>query len=147
MANYNETWLKFTNTQLNKLKSAGKYKKGTILKLNKKNFGDEELPHEFFLKTGQTTKIKNVFANNMSAGIKFSKLQISKIIQLGGSFSSWLVNLEKKALTNVAIPLATLTSTVIKKFDRKMSGNGAVREGKKDLLYLFQMKIWMILKS
>ena len=99
------------------------------------------MPHEFFLKTGQTTKIRNVFANNMSTGIKFSKTQISKIIQSGGSFSSWLVNLEKKALTNVAILLATLTSTVIKKLDRKMSGKGAVREGKKDLLYLFQMKI------
>ena len=145
MTNYNEMWIKLTNTQLNKLKSAGKYKKGTILKLNKKNFEDEELPHEFFLKTGQTTKIRNVFANNMSTGIKFSKAQISKIIQSGGSFSSWLVNLEKKALTNVAILLATLTSTVIKKFDRKMSGKGAAREGKKDLLYLFQMKIWMIL--
>ena len=99
------------------------------------------MPHELFLTTKQTTKIKNALAKNMSTDTKFSKAQISKIIQSGGSFSSWLVNLEKKALTNVAILLATLTSTVIKKFDRKMSGKGAVREVKKDLLYLFQMKI------
>ena len=42
----------------------------------------------------------------MSTDIKLSKAQISKIIQSGGSFGSWLGNLEKKALTNVAILLA-----------------------------------------
>ena len=36
-----------------------------MLKLNKKNFEDEELPHELFLTTSQTTKIRNAFANNM----------------------------------------------------------------------------------
>ena len=40
----------------------------------------------------------NVFANNMSADIKFSKDQISKVIQSGRSFSSKLGNLGKKAL-------------------------------------------------
>ena len=39
----------------------------------------------------------------MSAGIKLSKSQISEIIQSGGS---WLGNLVRKALTNVAIPFA-----------------------------------------
>ena len=37
---------------------------------------------------------------------KLSKAQISQIIQSGGSFSSWLDNLEIKAVTNVAVPLA-----------------------------------------
>ena len=50
-----------------KLKSAAKNKTGTILGLNKNTLEDEELAHELFLKT---TKIKNVFANNMSANIK-----------------------------------------------------------------------------
>ena len=57
-----ETKLKFsqevrvtlTNTQLNKLKSAAENKAGTILRSNKKNFDDEELPHELFLTTRQT---------------------------------------------------------------------------------------------
>ena len=53
-----------------KLKSAAKNKTGTILGINKKTLEDEELAHELFLKTRQTTKIKNVFANNMSANIK-----------------------------------------------------------------------------
>ena len=40
--------MKLTNTQLNRLKSATVNKTGTILRLNKKNFEDEESPHEFF---------------------------------------------------------------------------------------------------
>ena len=97
--------VKLTNTQLNKLKPAAKNKAGTILRLSKKNYEDEELPHELFLTTRQTTKLRNVFANNISTDIKLSKAQISKIIESDGSFGSWLANLGKKAPTNVAIPL------------------------------------------
>ena len=85
MANYQEARVKLTNTQLNKLKSASKNKTGTILRLNEKNFEDEESPLELFLTTRQTTKIRNGFANNMSTDIRLSKAQISKIIQAGGS--------------------------------------------------------------
>ena len=105
MENYQEARVKLTYTQLNKLKSAAKNSTGTILRLNKKNFGDEELPLKLFLSTRATTKMRNVFANNMSTDIKLYKAQISKIIQSGGSFGSWLGNLRKKALTNIAIPL------------------------------------------
>ena len=84
MANYQEARVKLTNTQLNKLKSAAKNKTGTILRLNKKNFEDEELSHELFLTTRQTTKIRNTFANNMLTGIKLNKAHISKMIQSGG---------------------------------------------------------------
>ena len=97
MTNYQEARVKVTNTQLNKLKSAAKNKTGTILRLNKKNFEDEELPHELFLTARQTTKIRNAFANNVSIDIKLSKAQISKIIQSSGSFGSWLGNLGKKS--------------------------------------------------
>ena len=59
MANYQEATVKLTNTQLNKLKSAAKNNARTELRLNKKNFEDKELPHELFLTTRQTTKIRN----------------------------------------------------------------------------------------
>ena len=98
MVNYQEAKVKLTNTQLNKLKSATTNKTGTILRLNKKNFEDEELSHESFLTTRKTTKIRNAFANNMPADIKLSKAQISKIIESDGSFGSWLANLRKKIL-------------------------------------------------
>ena len=64
----------------------------------------------------------------MSTDIELSKAQISKIIQSGESFGSWLGNLEKKALTNVAITFArdnlpglvnNKTSNAINKSERK----------------------------
>ena len=127
MANYQVARVKPTNAQLNKLKSSAKNKTRTILRVNNKNIEDEELPNELFLTTRLTTKIRNAFANNMSTGIKLSKAQISKIIQSGGSFRFWLGNLGKKALTNIAIPLArdsspglvsNLTSNTINKWKR-----------------------------
>ena len=51
MASYEEARAKITNSQLNKLKSTAKNKTGTTLKITKKNFQDEELPHEFLLTT------------------------------------------------------------------------------------------------
>ena len=42
----------------------------------------------------------------MPTDIKLSKAQISKIIQSGGSFGSWLDSLDQKILTNVVIPLS-----------------------------------------
>ena len=51
MVNYLKERVKLTNTQLSKLKSAAKNEKGTILRLNMKNFEDEELSHELFVTT------------------------------------------------------------------------------------------------
>ena len=42
----------------------------------------------------------------MSTNTKLIKAQVSKIIQSNESFGSWLSNLGKKALTNIAICLA-----------------------------------------
>ena len=106
MKNCQEASVKLTNSQLKKLKSAAKNKARTILKLNKKKFEDKELPYKLFLTIRQTTKIRNAFTNNVSTDIKFSKTQISKIIQIGQFFGSWLTNLGKKALRNIDISLA-----------------------------------------
>ena len=118
--------------------------------MNQKNFKDEEFPHELFLTAKQTTKIRNAFANNMSTDIKLSQAQISKIIQSSGSFGFWLGSLRKKALTNVAFPLArenlpglvsNLTSSAINKFAKKVSGKGAVRAGKGFTLFILNEDI------
>ena len=81
----------------------------------------------------------------MSTDIKLSKAKISKMTQPGGSFGSWLANFGKKALTNLAIPLArdnlpglvsNLTSSTINEFDIKISGKGALRAGKGFTLFI-----------
>ena len=51
IANYQDARVKLTNTQLNKLKSAAKNRTGTILRLNERNFQDEEVPQKLFLIT------------------------------------------------------------------------------------------------
>ena len=103
------------------------------------------MPHELFLTTRQTTKIRNDFANNTSTDIKLSKAQISKIIQSGGSSGSWLATLGKKALTNVATPLtrdnlhglvSNLASNAINKLEIKISAIGAVRARKGFTLFI-----------
>ena len=156
MANYEDSRVKLTNSQLNKLKSAAKNKTGTILRSAKRNFQDEKLPHELLLTTRQKTKIRNAFANNISRDRKLIKAQLLKIIQsygylgtllgkLAGPLIIFSVPLAKILLT----PLATMASTsaIDGAIQRKMcgSGAGALRAKKRNQLIQFQMKIWMIL--
>ena len=49
MTNDEEARDKLTNIQLNKLKSAAKNNTRKILRISKKNFQNEELPHGLFL--------------------------------------------------------------------------------------------------
>ena len=95
--------------------------------------------HELLLTTRQVTKIRNAVANNKSTDKNLSKVQISKVIQSGGSSGSLLGNLGKKVLTNIATFLtrnnlpglvSNLTSNAVNKTERKISGKGAVRAGK-----------------
>ena len=81
MVEYNAVNAKLSSLQLNKLKSAAKKKQGTTLRTNAKKFNGNNLPHELLLTTRQTTKLRNAIENNLRTDIKFSKAQISKIIQ------------------------------------------------------------------
>ena len=63
-AHYQDARVKVTSTQLNKLISAVKNKTRTILRINKKNFQEEELIHDLFLTIRQTTKILLTKRNN-----------------------------------------------------------------------------------
>ena len=143
MTNYEETIVTLTNTQLNKVKIEVKNNSGTSLSMTKKNFNDQELLNELFLTTRQSIKIRNTFTNNIWTDIKLSKSQISKIIQWGGFFGSWLNELGKKIETNLSLCFArdklprlvnnitsNAASNAINKFERKISGKEAVRAGK-----------------
>ena len=81
----------------------------------------------------------------MSTDTKPSKAQISNVIQWVGSFGSWWASFGKKALTNIALPLArdnlsglvsNLISNAINKFERNVSGKGAFRAGKGFILFI-----------
>ena len=93
MVEYSKVNVKLSNTQLKKLKDAVKNNTRTSLRVSLKMFDGNNLRHELLLTTRQKTKIRNAFNNNMSTDIKFSKAQITKIIQSGRFLGSLLSKL------------------------------------------------------
>ena len=73
------------NSQLNKLKS--EIKSGTEANLNlsssliRKFNNETNFPHKLLATNTQVSKIRKSFANGSLANMKFSKTQLSKIIQ------------------------------------------------------------------
>ena len=88
MTQYNRLNVKLSNSQLNKLKSAIKNETEVVIKLSPNMIGDSndetDFPHELLLTDRQVFSVRKAFANNSSADIKFSKTQLSKMIQSGG---------------------------------------------------------------
>ena len=70
---------------------------------------ETNFPHELLLTDRQVSSICKAFSNNSSANIKFSKTQLSKMIQSGGFLGKLLGPLLKTGLPlmkNVITPLA-----------------------------------------
>ena len=88
MTQCNRLNVKLLNLQLNKLKSAIKNETDVVIRLSPNMIGDSNdeanLPHELLLTGRQVSSIRKTFANNSSVNIKFSKTQLSKMIQSGG---------------------------------------------------------------
>ena len=66
MVEYFKVNVKLSDTQLKKLKTAVKDKTETTLRISLKMFNGNDLPYELLLTTGQKTKLRNIFNNNMS---------------------------------------------------------------------------------
>ena len=105
MVEYTKIDCKLSNIQLSKLKKAVKDGSELVLRLGIKNFNKHELPHELYLTTRQSTKLRNAINNNMSTDIKFSKAQLTTLSQSGG-FLGKLLSKIAGPLMKVAMPLA-----------------------------------------
>ena len=73
------------------------------------SYDKANVPHELLLTDRQVSSIRKTFSNNSSVDIKFSKTQLSKMIQSGGFFGKLLGSLLKAGLPlikNVITPLA-----------------------------------------
>ena len=102
--------VKLSNSQLNKLKSAIKNETEVVLRLSSNMIGDNEtnFPHKLLLTNRQVSNLRKAFANHLSADIKLSKTQISKMIQSGGFLGRLLGPLLKTgfpSMKNVIKPL------------------------------------------
>ena len=113
MTQYNSVNVKLSDSQLNKLKSAIKNETEGVLRLSPNMIGDsndeDNFLHELLLTDSQVSSIRKNVLNNSSANTKFSKTQLSKMIQSGGFLGKLLDPLLKTGLPlikNVITPLA-----------------------------------------
>ena len=102
MTQYNRFNTKLSNSKLNKLKAAIKNENGVVIGLSPSMTGDSNdkgnFPHELLLTDRHVSSIHKAFANNSSVDIKFSKTQLSKMIQSGGFLGKLLGPLLKTGL-------------------------------------------------
>ena len=95
MIQHNSLNIKFSNSQLNKLKSG--IKNGTPATINlssnaNEDYDETNFPHKLLLTNAKVSKIHKAFANGSST--KFSKTQLYKMVQLGGflgRLKNWFV--------------------------------------------------------
>ena len=117
MSQYNNLNVKLSNSQLNKLKSAIKNETDVVLRLSSNmvgNSGDNtNFPHDILLTDRQVPNIRKAFANNLSTDIKFSKAQLSKIIQSGGFLGKILGPLLRTGLPLMKSVIKLLVKSVL----------------------------------
>ena len=105
--------VKFSDSQLNKIKSWIKNGAEVTLKISSNVASDSNdennFLHKLLLTNTQFSKLRKAFANNFSANIKVSKIQFHKIGQSGGFLGTPLGPLPKTGLPlmkNLLKPLA-----------------------------------------
>ena len=102
MTQYNSVNGELSNSQVNKLKSAIKNENDVVIRLSPSMIGDSNdkrnFPHELVLTDREVSSIRKAFSNNSSVDIKFSKIQLSKMIQSGGFLDKLLGPLLKTGL-------------------------------------------------
>ena len=85
MSQYNNLYIKLSNSQLYKSKSAIKNQTEVVLKLSSNMIGssndETNFPHKLSLTNKQFVNLRKSFWNNLSTGISLSKTQLSKIVQ------------------------------------------------------------------
>ena len=87
MTQYNFLNVKLSNSQLNKLKSGIKNGTEVTFNFSSNEVGDSNdetnFPHKLLLTNTHVSRLLKVFANGSSANVKFSKTQLSKMVQIG----------------------------------------------------------------
>ena len=117
MTQYNNVNAKLSNSQLNKLKSAIKIETEVVLRLSPNMIGDSNdkinFSHELLLTDRQVSSIRKAFSINSSVDIKFSKTQLSKMIQSGRFLGKLLGPLLKSGLPLMKIVITPLVKNVL----------------------------------
>ena len=115
MTQHNSLNVKLSNSQLNNFKSAIKNETEVVLRLSSNMIGDNEtnFPHKLLLTNRQVSNLRKAFANHLSADIKLSKTQLSKMIQSGGFLGRLLGPLLKTGLPLMKNAIKPLAKSVL----------------------------------
>ena len=115
MTQYNSLNVKLSNSPLNKFKSATKNENEVVLRLSSNMIGDSEtnFPRKLLLTNRQVSNLRKAFSNHLSADIKLSKTQLSKMIQSGGFLGRLLGPLLKTGLPLISNVIKPLTKSVL----------------------------------
>ena len=117
MAQYNRLNVNLSNSQFNKLKSAITNETDVVIRLSPNMIADSNdetnFPHELLLTDRQVSSIRKAFSNNSSVDIKFSKTQLSKIIQSGGFLGKLFGPLLKTGLPLIKNVITLLAKSVL----------------------------------
>ena len=117
MTQYNRVNVKLSTSQLNKLKSAIKNENDVVIRLSPTMTGDSNdkanFAHELLLTDRQVSSIRKAFANDSSVDIKFSKTQLSKMIQSRGFLGKLLGPLLKTGLPLMKSVITALAKSVL----------------------------------
>ena len=116
MTQYNSLNVKFSNSQINKLKSVIKNGTHVILRFSSNMIGNSDdeanFPHKLLLTNRQVANIRKAFANHISTNSKLPKSQLTKMQK--GRFLRFLAPLLKSGLSflkSVIKPLGMLGLT------------------------------------
>ena len=131
MTQYNSLNVKLSNSQLNKFKSAIKNETEVVLRLSSNMIGDNEtnFPHKLLLTNRQFSNIHKDFTDHLSADIKLSKTQLSKMIQSGGFLGKLLGLLLKTGLPLIKNVIKPLAKSVLIPFGLTAAATSAADAG------------------
>ena len=117
MTHYKRVNVILSTSQLNKLKSAIKNENDVVIRLSLNMIGDSNdkgnFSHELLLTNRQVSSIRKAFANNSSVDIKFSKAQLSKMIQSGEILGKLLGPLLKTGIPLMKSVITPLAKSVL----------------------------------
>ena len=118
MTQYNTLNVTLSNSQLSKLKSTIRNGTGVTLNLSSNiivHFNDKnDFLHKLLLTNTQISRLHKAFANNSSANISWSKIQIHKIGQSGAVLGILLRPLLNTGLLLIGNILKPLIKSVLK---------------------------------
>ena len=135
MTQYNSLNVKLSNSQLSKLKSVIKNETNVVLRLSSNMIVNSDdstnFPHELLLTNRQVANLRKAFAKNTSTDIKWSKTQLSKMIQSGGFLGrllSPLLRTELPLMKSVIKPLSKIVLVPLELTAAASAGDAGIHE-------------------